>query len=173
MPEAERTAIYRMYDEDGALLYIGVSRDFGHRWTQHARKQPWYDLVDRQTVEWRASRHEALTAETAAIKVERPKFNVVHSPLRESAPPVRRPPPPQADAEQDVERDEQERRLIEERAAEQRRVLKALGPNASMQEAAAAIAASAPLLTQEQREILRPLLAGTIPAEPVASPSAA
>lgn len=72
---SERTAVYRIYDTDGALLYVGVSADFGYRWTAHARTQPWWQDVGRQTIEWHESRAAALAAEAAAIEAEKPKHN--------------------------------------------------------------------------------------------------
>jgi predicted GIY-YIG superfamily endonuclease len=85
---SERTAIYRMYDAAGVLLYIGISNDFGRRWAQHAESKPWWPEVNRQAVEWRSSRAEALAAEAGAIKTEQPKYNIQHVNLGERAWPV-------------------------------------------------------------------------------------
>lgn len=73
---SERTALYRLFGAGDELLYIGISKDFGNRWTQHSRRQPWWPEVERQTVEWRSTRAEALRDETAAIKAEKPKYNI-------------------------------------------------------------------------------------------------
>ena len=78
-PTAERTALYRVYDGQDTLLYIGISNDFGTRWKQHAKVQPWWGEHRRMTVEWRDSRPEAEAAETAAIKTEHPRFNKMHN----------------------------------------------------------------------------------------------
>jgi predicted GIY-YIG superfamily endonuclease len=75
----QRTALYRLYDAKGDLLYVGISKDFGQRWKQHASSQPWWFKVQRQTVEWYETRNSALDAEAAAIKAERPAFNVIHA----------------------------------------------------------------------------------------------
>ena len=72
---SERTALYRLYNTADELLYVGISSNFGHRWTAHAHVQPWWPEVQRQTVEWYPSRAEALTAETAAIETENPRYN--------------------------------------------------------------------------------------------------
>lgn len=75
----EETALYRVYGEADLLLYIGVSNDFGRRWREHAKKQPWWNERRRMTVdEWFGSRPEAEAAETAAIKAEKPKYNKRH-----------------------------------------------------------------------------------------------
>ena len=76
--KSERTALYRCYDREGALLYIGVAKHFGLRWSRHKGKTPWWDQVHRQTVEWYDSRPEALDAEADAIFAEQPRHNVVH-----------------------------------------------------------------------------------------------
>lgn len=74
-----QTALYRLYDADDELLYIGVSSRFGNRWHQHAQVQPWWPGVDHQTVTWFGSREEALKAEAAAIREEKPLYNIVHN----------------------------------------------------------------------------------------------
>lgn len=73
------TALYRLFGEDDALLYVGVAKTFGPRWHQHAHSQPWWHEVRRQSVDWYPSREEAETAERAAIKAERPKYNKQHN----------------------------------------------------------------------------------------------
>jgi predicted GIY-YIG superfamily endonuclease len=91
MSEApEPTALYRVFDADDMLLYIGISGDFGTRWKQHARIQPWWGEKQRLTVEWLASRELAEAAETAAIKAEKPAHNkrdavTLPPPARETA----------------------------------------------------------------------------------------
>ena len=79
---SERTAVYRLYDADDALLYVGISKSFGSRWEQHAYRQPWWPEVHRQTVEWHPDRECALAAEEAAICSEGPRYNVMHNPCR-------------------------------------------------------------------------------------------
>ena len=76
---SERTALYRIFGDEDLLLYIGISDDFGRRWNQHARVQPWWDEMQRQTVEWLGSREEAEDAERVAIKAEKPKYNIIHA----------------------------------------------------------------------------------------------
>jgi predicted GIY-YIG superfamily endonuclease len=76
---SERTAVYRLFDTEDDLLYIGVSDQFGARWHQHAKVQPWWRDVDHQTITWFDTRDEALATETAAIKAEQPLYNIVHN----------------------------------------------------------------------------------------------
>lgn len=74
------SAVYRVFGDEDALLYIGVSDNFGQRWKQHAKVQPWWSDHHRMTVDWYDSREEAEDVETAAIKAEDPKYNITHSP---------------------------------------------------------------------------------------------
>jgi|ERR1035437_8826408 predicted GIY-YIG superfamily endonuclease len=74
--EADETALYHILGDADLLLYIGISKNFGERWKQHARKQPWWTERRRMTTEWYSSRAEAEEAETAAIQAEHPKHNI-------------------------------------------------------------------------------------------------
>src|SRR5436190_14951554 len=81
MPESpERTALYRLYDADDRLLYVGVSNDPPYRMAQHAKDKPWWPTVATQKLEWLDTREEAFDAEKLAIFTERPKYNHVHNP---------------------------------------------------------------------------------------------
>jgi transcriptional regulator with XRE-family HTH domain/predicted GIY-YIG superfamily endonuclease len=75
-PDGGRTALYRIYGDDELLLYVGIAKDFGKRWKQHAARQPWWDQVKRQTVVWYDTREEALTEEALAIQAGQPKYNL-------------------------------------------------------------------------------------------------
>jgi predicted GIY-YIG superfamily endonuclease len=70
-----QTALYRLFAADGALLYIGIAKNVGRRREEHARIQPWWLEVQRQTVEWHPDRVAALKAEAEAIRDERPRYN--------------------------------------------------------------------------------------------------
>jgi predicted GIY-YIG superfamily endonuclease len=74
----DRTALYRLYDADGHLLYVGVTGDPATRWHGHAHDKGWWPQVALRQVEWKATREEALAAEKEAIYTERPKYNVNH-----------------------------------------------------------------------------------------------
>jgi predicted GIY-YIG superfamily endonuclease len=52
----EPTALYRLFDTDGVLLYVGITRDTEKRWRQHALKKPWWPQVAERTVEWHPTR---------------------------------------------------------------------------------------------------------------------
>lgn len=71
----ERTAVYRLYDENEQLLYVGVSADPRVRFRQHQRDRPWWPRVDAREIEWFDSRAEALDVEALAIRRELPLHN--------------------------------------------------------------------------------------------------
>jgi hypothetical protein len=90
---AERTALYRFFNAEGALLYVGITKNFGQRWTNHAKSKPWWPEAQRHTAEWFDTRREAEAAEKQAVVAECPKYNLVHKPRPPRAP-VLRPAPP-------------------------------------------------------------------------------
>lgn len=73
------TALYRHWDKDGALLYIGISLNTMARLSQHKRTSCWFYEIARMDIEWHASRELAEAAERVAIVAERPKHNVIHA----------------------------------------------------------------------------------------------
>lgn len=77
---ADMHAVYRMFDHAGRLVYIGMSGRAGRRFDQHATKR-WFPLVSTITLEWHATHAEAVLAEKRAIASERPRYNIVGSPI--------------------------------------------------------------------------------------------
>ncbi len=71
-----RTAMYRYYDADGVLLYLGITDDTYQRWRSHEIKARWWALVASSTVEWYPSREAAADAEKLAIAEEKPLRNI-------------------------------------------------------------------------------------------------
>ncbi|MFI5992424.1 GIY-YIG nuclease family protein [Streptomyces sp. NPDC051362] len=76
-----RTALYRLYDEDGVLLYVGITNMPNVRFASHSMKS-WWKRVARKDIAWFDNRQKAEQAETKAIHEERPVFNVAKSPWR-------------------------------------------------------------------------------------------
>jgi len=81
-----RTALYRHWDADGNLLYVGISLSAVHRLTQHKRDSHWHDSIANMTIEWFDNRREALAAEREAIRMERPIFNKMHNAANDNEP---------------------------------------------------------------------------------------
>jgi excinuclease UvrABC nuclease subunit len=76
MPKKPRPcSLYRHYDLNKALLYVGVSVNAAKRTSDHSRGSPWFLRVRAITVEHFSSKSEALAAEGMAILMENPIFN--------------------------------------------------------------------------------------------------
>ncbi|MFD9603287.1 GntR family transcriptional regulator [Streptomyces sp. NPDC059970] len=72
----ERTALYRLYDADGNLLYVGITNDTQRRFASHRRTKSWWPDVERDETVWLNSLPLAEKAEKDAIAAERPRHNV-------------------------------------------------------------------------------------------------
>lgn len=70
--------LYRLYDADGRLLYIGISYSAIARFAQHKDRQPWIGDVCRIEIETHdISRTEIEQMEADAIRSENPLHNIV------------------------------------------------------------------------------------------------
>lgn len=70
-----RTALYRLYDADDELLYVGITWNPKSRWAQHATHKSWWHTVTRKTVEWHEDRSSAIAAEARATAAEKPRYD--------------------------------------------------------------------------------------------------
>ncbi|GAA4987280.1 GIY-YIG nuclease family protein [Actinopolymorpha pittospori] len=87
----EPNALYRFFDEDGALLYVGITASLPRRLGEHAAEKPWWTSLRRITVDHYDSRAAAIAAETEAIRTERPAWNIREAePRATTATPLRR-----------------------------------------------------------------------------------
>lgn len=77
------SCVYRLYDAEGNLLYVGMALDLTPRIMAHKRKA-WGHLIASHTVEWHENREAAKAAERLAIHRENPAHNLVR-PNLESA----------------------------------------------------------------------------------------
>ncbi|MDC0644025.1 hypothetical protein OAP32_00445 [Crocinitomicaceae bacterium] len=78
------TALYRHFDRNGVLLYIGISMSAMARMCQHNHASyMWTDDIATMTIDWLESREQALEAEKAAIIAEKPMYNIVHNRCKE------------------------------------------------------------------------------------------
>lgn len=80
------TSLYRYFDSDGELLYIGITAQGPRRGEQH-RSKVWWPLVKSSAVEHFPDRATALAEEAREIRYWRPPYNTHHRP---SGPPRRR-----------------------------------------------------------------------------------
>ncbi len=72
------TQLYRHFDEEDNLLYVGVSLSALHRLGQHRHHSQWFETIKKVTIETFPTREEALEAERRSIRVEKPLHNVRH-----------------------------------------------------------------------------------------------
>lgn len=73
-----RTALYRLFNIEGRLLYVGITDGPETRWNTHASQKHWWPNVATKTVEWFDTRNDAEAAERRAIYAEAPLHNVMH-----------------------------------------------------------------------------------------------
>jgi len=93
-----KPVVYRAYDTDGNLLYVGSTRNFEVRKRQHkyspkpgtSGRKPadrwWGEVARWETTEYRTYR-EALAAEAEAIRTEKPRYNQQPEPQQPAAEP--------------------------------------------------------------------------------------
>lgn len=70
------TTVYRAYDADGELLYVGYTDNPEKRVRDHARDSYWHAATTRWTFEEHPTREAAKAAEYDAIRAESPHCNV-------------------------------------------------------------------------------------------------
>jgi predicted GIY-YIG superfamily endonuclease len=76
------TALYRHYDRDGILLYVGITDDMTRRSKEHARDKEWWSRVEDTRVQYVESRKHAEALERVAILYEKPAYNKPLGPKR-------------------------------------------------------------------------------------------
>ncbi len=69
--------LYRLYDAEDELLYVGISFMPDHRFEQHRREKHWWVEVDRRELETFPDRKSAEDAERKAIREENPVYNII------------------------------------------------------------------------------------------------
>lgn len=79
--EIRHHVLYRFYDADNVLLYVGITADLPTRFRNHSRK-PWWHDIGRMTVEHFSCRFDVLAAEKLAIASERPLYNSTYNTQR-------------------------------------------------------------------------------------------
>lgn len=68
--------VYRCFDAAGHLLYIGCTASPATRFRKHAKQSRWWAEVASITRETHDGRTAGLHAETLAIALEHPRYNV-------------------------------------------------------------------------------------------------
>lgn len=70
------TYLYRLYDVEEHLIYVGISDRWRARLNGHRKNSPWWGFVARAEVELHHDRRRAFAAESYAIHHESPPLNV-------------------------------------------------------------------------------------------------
>lgn len=76
------TALYRVYGDEGRLLYVGIAADWQERLKQHARTSPWFSCAADLVIQSFATRALAEAAERETIRTEWPLWNLKDSPYK-------------------------------------------------------------------------------------------
>lgn len=82
----KKPCVYRHFDKDGALLYVGVCGDYSKRRQHHRGRAPWRSLLHREELEYYETMREALDTERTAIHAERPIHNQRRLPPKKQKP---------------------------------------------------------------------------------------
>jgi len=74
--------LYRLRTAEGELLYVGITRNWPQRMTQHQADKPWWsDVRDIEIVAVLGTRQQVEAIEKAVIKTEAPTYNKTHAVL--------------------------------------------------------------------------------------------
>lgn len=76
--------LYRFFDREGRLLYVGITGNPWSRFSKHRDEKPWWDDIAHITMQRYGSREELAAAERVAIVSEKPIHNVMHNRRRTS-----------------------------------------------------------------------------------------
>lgn len=77
MAQPAPAVVYRVYDATERLIYIGATTNLTQRLVHHRSQAWWWSLAARIAHEPHEDMAAAFVAETAAIRTERPAFNLV------------------------------------------------------------------------------------------------
>ncbi|GAA2351039.1 GIY-YIG nuclease family protein [Glycomyces rutgersensis] len=67
--------MYRFFDADGTLLYVGITDNLPRRMQNHIDQKPWWGRVTNISTEFFPNRDAVLSAERDAIRAEKPRYN--------------------------------------------------------------------------------------------------
>jgi excinuclease UvrABC nuclease subunit len=75
--ETRGYTVYRLYDAERNLLYVGITRNIRARFQHHTNNQPWWPSVAHVETDAVGSRDEAISKELELINSLHPMYNVV------------------------------------------------------------------------------------------------
>jgi hypothetical protein len=71
--------LYRMFNAEGELLYVGITNNPKMRFRTHSKTQPWWSEVTNIAIENHSTREALAVAEQRAIRSEGPRYNVAYT----------------------------------------------------------------------------------------------
>jgi predicted GIY-YIG superfamily endonuclease len=71
--------LYRMWDEQGQLLYVGITLNLVSRFRDHEVSKAWWGEVATITLAAFQDRESVESAEREAIINENPRYNIMHT----------------------------------------------------------------------------------------------
>jgi predicted GIY-YIG superfamily endonuclease len=77
--------LYRAFDSQNQLLYVGISNQWHHRLHQHEKSAAWIEQADYVKIERFSDRESVSVAEREAVKTEKPLHNKVFNEDYEAA----------------------------------------------------------------------------------------
>lgn len=77
--------LYRFFDADGKLLYVGISNNWTQRLKQHYKDSPFFEQARHITLTHYKTREAVEAAEKLAIETEGPVYNKAYNPDYEDA----------------------------------------------------------------------------------------
>ena len=83
LPELKGAQLYRYYDKDVNLLYVGMSSNALRRVKEHQKDKEWYWDIVKITIENFDMHHELVEAEKEAIAKEQPRYNITPYEVKE------------------------------------------------------------------------------------------
>lgn len=85
--------VYRLYDAQAELIYVGLTGNVGLRIGQHAAQKAWWNEVSGIEVDVHKTRRDAERAESELIRSHAPKHNTHKHPTNRAKVTTRRRPP--------------------------------------------------------------------------------
>ena len=78
-PDGKHHELYRYFDAEDNLLYVGISASAVKRYGEHKKKKSWIFSVDRIEIERYPNREYLLRIEEMIIREEKPKHNIKYN----------------------------------------------------------------------------------------------
>ena len=79
----ESTTLYRFFDKDDRLLYVGISKNYFSRLINHIQNKDWISQAVRCDLQHFDTREDASNAEIDAVQFENPVYNKQYASERE------------------------------------------------------------------------------------------